>query len=132
MPHPSERSNASTPDVSARLKSREPWLPVGDGNCTEAAPLVIFDTDNHGALEYFIAHLLLEEEGLAFRFSRQSLLPRDGRHIDTLIFDVKPQGATDWRGQRAFHFDITAKFDAAPSRSARTARPIHPWRVFGD
>lgn len=77
---------------------------------------MILDTDKHVALEHFIAQLLMEEEGLDFRFSEQSFLPHGERYIDKLTFDVKPEGATEWQGQRAFHFDITAGFNALQAR----------------
>ena len=116
MDYPPDTRKNATLTVSERLKSREPWLLIGEGNCTEAAPLMILDTENHVTLEHFIAQLLMEEEGLEFRFSEQSFLPHGERYIDKLTFDVKPEGATEWQGQRAFHFDITAGFNALQAR----------------
>ena len=121
MDYPPDTRNNATLTVSERLKSSEPWLPVGEGDCTEAAPLTILDTDNHVTLEHFIAQLLMEEEGLEFRFSEQSFLPHGERYIDKLTFDVKPEGATEWQEQRGFHFDITAGFNALQARLNRGA-----------
>ena len=101
-----------TPSIAQRLKSRELGLLIGEGNCTEADPLTILDTDNHVALEHFIAQLLMEEEGLEFRFFEQSFLPHSERCIDKLTFDVKPEGATEWQEQRHFYFDITDGLNA--------------------
>ncbi len=116
MPHPTDTTRHTHPTIAERLKSSEPWLPIGEGDCAETAPLMILDTDKHVALEHFIAQLLMEEEGLDFRFSEQSFLPHGERYIDKLTFDVKPEGATEWQGQRAFHFDITAGFNALQAR----------------
>ncbi|MCX7556782.1 hypothetical protein OS187_08100 [Xanthomonadaceae bacterium JHOS43] len=116
-----ETSTPSTPSIAQRLKSREPWLLIGEGNCTEADPLTILDTDNHVALEHFIAQLLMEEEGLEFRFFEQSFIPYDERFIDKLTFDVKPEGASEWQEQRHFHFDITDGFNALHARLNRDA-----------
>lgn len=50
--------------------------------------------------------------------NRPTLLNRvsEIRGQDQLTFDVKPEGATEWQGQRAFHFDITAGFNALQAR----------------
>ncbi len=119
MDYPPDTRKNATLTVSERLKSREPWLLIGEGNCTEAAPLMILDTENHVTLEHFIAQLLMEEEGLDFRFSEQSFLPHGERYIDKLTFDVKPEGAAEWQEQRDFHFDITAGFNALHARVNR-------------
>ena len=105
-----------TPSIAQRLKSRELGLLIGEGNCTEADPVMILDTDNHVALEHFIAQLLMEEEGMEFRFFEQSLLPQGERYIDKLTFDVRLEGATEWQEQRYFHFDITDGFNALQVR----------------
>ena len=111
-----DTSTPPTPSIAQRLKSREPWLPIGEGNCTEADPLTILDTDNHVALEHFIAQLLMEEEGLEFRFFEQSFIPQGERYIDKLTFDVKLEGTAEWQKQRHFHFDITDGFNALHAR----------------
>lgn len=116
MDYPPDTRNNATLIVSERLKSREPWLLIGEGNCTEADPFMILDTDNHVALEHFIAQLLMEEEGMEFRFFEQSLLPQGERYIDKLTFDVRLEGATEWQEQRYFHFDITDGFNALQVR----------------
>lgn len=112
-------SDQPTTSIAQRLKSREPWLLIGDGNCTEADPLTILDTENHVALEHFIAQLLMEEEGLEFRFFEQSFLPHGERYIDRLTFNVKPEGTTEWQGKRHFHFDITDGFNTLQARLCR-------------
>lgn len=94
----SDQPDTSIPPATStaqRLKSREPWLLIGDGNCTQADPLTILDTDNYVALENFIAQLLMEEEGLEFRFFEQSFIPQGERYIDRLTFDVKSEGAAE-------------------------------------
>ncbi len=121
MRHPPDTTSNAALTIAERLKSSEPCLPIGEGDCTEVAPLTILDTDNHVTLEHFIAQLLMEEEELEFRFSEQSFLPHGERYIDKLTFDVKPEGATEWQKQRSFHFDITAGFNSLQARLNRDA-----------
>ena len=38
-------TSSATLTIAESLKSSAPWLPFGEGDCTEAAPLTILDTD---------------------------------------------------------------------------------------
>jgi hypothetical protein len=86
-------------------------FPVSTGNAKENDPLIITELVDYVAVEYAVVRHVLGIVGEEYKRSRQRLMHQNNRHIDELVFDVKPSGAADWAGQRRFYFDITAGFD---------------------
>lgn len=87
-------------------------FPVSGGNGKVDSPLVITDARDYVAVEYAVVRHVLTAIGEEYKLSKQSLLNRDDKKIDELVFHVKKAGAADWEGLRHFYFDVTAGFDA--------------------
>mgnify|MGYP001090915074 CR=1 FL=1 len=87
-----------------------PNFPVSTGNAKEDDPLVITALSDYVSVEYAAVKHVLSMLRETYELDSQSLLTRDGRQIDKLVFKVKEAGAADWTGRRSFYFDITKGF----------------------
>lgn len=108
---PSDALDLPMPLLADLLREHlDPELPVSTGNGKEDDPLIITATRDYVSVEYAIAHHALAMSNEEFKLNEQRLHNRGDRVIDELVFDVKPSGASAWKGQRRFFFDITTGF----------------------
>lgn len=85
-------------------------FPVASGNGKRDDPLVVTELRDYVAVEYAVAHHVLDMLREERQLASQHLHRHEDRVIDELVFDVKSQGATEWEGIRRFFFDVSAGF----------------------
>ena len=82
-------------------------FPIDRGRFEEADPLIITSTSDYTSIEYSIVEYIFKEMHCRYKLRNQTLLSRNGRYIDRLVFDVYPPGFTEPDGTKEFYFDIT-------------------------